>query len=276
MNDSTNGTRRSTGKPRLHDFAAGETGRGPAIPTPMSNNPKPGQWTNRMSHNMIADYKRFLMTDGEGIRCSLYVSGCPFHCVECYNSSIWDFQAGHEYNDKLEAQIMDSLAQSFVQGITFLGGEPLLNTGVLLPLARKIRERFGHTKDIWCWTGYTWEELMRDGETQDKLDLLHEIDILVDGRYIKTLHDSLLQFRGSRNQRILDVQESFGQGKPVVWAKLHDQEAFHSRDLRQGSVPLAKATPASPLSASAGQSMRSPRSSLRRAWPAPPCNNANP
>lgn len=226
MNDSTNGTWRSTGKPRLHDFAAGETGRGPAIPTPMSNNPKPGQWTNRMSHNMIADYKRFLMTDGEGIRCSLYVSGCPFHCVECYNSSIWDFQAGHEYNDKLEAQIMDDLAQSFVQGITFLGGEPLLNTGVLLPLARKIRERFGHTKDIWCWTGYTWEELMRDGETQDKLDLLHEIDILVDGRYIKTLHDSLLQFRGSRNQRILDVQESFRQGKPVVWAKLHDQERF--------------------------------------------------
>lgn len=226
MNDSTNGTWRSTGKPRLHDFATGETGRGPAIPTPMSNNPKPGQWTNRMSHNMIADYKRFLMTDGEGIRCSLYVSGCPFHCVECYNSSIWDFQAGHEYNDKLEAQIMDDLAQSFVQGITFLGGEPLLNTGVLLPLARKIRERFGHTKDIWCWTGYTWEELMRDGETQDKLDLLHEIDILVDGRYIKTLHDSLLQFRGSRNQRILDVQESFRQGKPVVWAKLHDQERF--------------------------------------------------
>ena len=60
-----------------------------------------------MSRNMIADYKRFLMTDGEGIRCSLYVSGCPFHCEECYNTSIWDFQAGHEYNDKLEAQIMD-------------------------------------------------------------------------------------------------------------------------------------------------------------------------
>ena len=82
-----------------------------------------------MSRNMIADYKRFLMTDGEGIRCSLYVSGCPFHCEECYNTSIWDFQAGHEYNDKLEAQIMDDLSQSYVQGITFLGGEPLLNTG---------------------------------------------------------------------------------------------------------------------------------------------------
>ena len=89
------------------DFAADETNRGPFIPTTRSNNPKAGQWTNRMSRNMIADYKRFLMTDGEGIRCSLYVSGCPFHCEECYNTSIWDFQAGHEYNDKLEAQIMD-------------------------------------------------------------------------------------------------------------------------------------------------------------------------
>ena len=82
-----------------------------------------------ISHNMIADYKRFLMTDGEGIRCSLYVSGCPFHCEGCYNSSIWDFRAGHEYNDRLEAQVIaDYLSLPYVQGITFLGGEPLLNT----------------------------------------------------------------------------------------------------------------------------------------------------
>lgn len=214
-------------RPRVHDFAAGESGRGPGIPTALANNPKAGQWTSeRMSHNMIADYKRFLMTDGEGIRCSLYVSGCPFHCEQCYNASIWDFQAGHEYNDRLEAQIMDDLAQSFVQGITFLGGEPLLNTGVLLPLARKIRERFGHTKDIWCWTGYTWEELMRDGESADKMALLREIDILVDGRYLKDQHDSLLQFRGSRNQRIIDVPASFKRGDVVIWSKLHDQERF--------------------------------------------------
>jgi len=104
------------------DFAAGETGRGPFIPTNHASNPRAGQWTNAMSHNMIADYKRFLMTDGEGIRCSLYVSGCPFHCEGCYNSSIWDFRAGHEYNDRLEAQIMADLSLPYVQGITFLGG----------------------------------------------------------------------------------------------------------------------------------------------------------
>ncbi|MEE1296792.1 MAG: anaerobic ribonucleoside-triphosphate reductase activating protein [Bifidobacterium sp.] len=209
-----------------HDFVKTHEYRGPGIPSPLTNNPRAGQWTNRMSHNMIADYKRFLMTDGEGIRCSIYVSGCPFHCEGCYNSSIWDFQAGHPYNDKLEAQIMDDLGQNFVQGITFLGGEPLLNTGVLLPLARKIRERFGHDKDIWCWTGYTWEELMREGESPDKLELLREIDILVDGRYLKDQHDSLLQFRGSRNQRIIDVPASLERHQVVIWPKLHDQERF--------------------------------------------------
>ncbi|MBF9669908.1 anaerobic ribonucleoside-triphosphate reductase activating protein [Bifidobacterium dentium] len=208
---------------KRHDFAPNEHDRGPFIPTERSNNPKAGQWTNRMSHNMVADYKRFLMTDGEGIRCSLYVSGCPFYCEGCYNSSIWDFQAGHEYNDRLEAQILEDVGQSFVQGITFLGGEPMLNTGVLIPLARKIRERYGHTKDIWCWTGYTWEELMREGESPDKRELLELVDILVDGRYIKDLHDSLLQFRGSSNQRIIDVPKSLESGEIVIWPKLHDQ-----------------------------------------------------
>ncbi|MDN6025405.1 anaerobic ribonucleoside-triphosphate reductase activating protein [Bifidobacterium mongoliense] len=212
---------------RLHDFSPTDRNRGPAIPSALTNNPKAGQWTSeRMSHNMVADYKRFLMTDGEGIRCSLYVSGCPFHCVECYNASIWDFRAGIPYTQELEDHIVADIGQSFVQGITFLGGEPLLNTGVLLPLARRLRREFGHDKDIWCWTGYTWEELMRQGESEDKLELLHDIDILVDGRYIKTMHDSLLQFRGSSNQRIIDVPRSFEQGKPVIWAKQHDQERF--------------------------------------------------
>lgn len=209
------------------DFAAGETDRGPSVPSDLTNNPRAGQWDGRrLSRGMVADYKRFLMTDGEGIRCSLYVSGCPFRCEGCYNSSIWDFGVGHAYTDRLEAQIMDDLAQDYVQGITFLGGEPLLNTPMLIPLARRIRERFGDGKDIWCWTGYTWEELMRPGETPDKRELLELIDVLVDGRYIKPLHDSLLQFRGSRNQRILDVPKSLEAGEPVIWGRLHDQERF--------------------------------------------------
>lgn len=213
-------------EPKRHDFAAGETGRGPSVPSNgLANDPKAGQWDGRrMSKRMIADYKTFIVTDGEGVRNSLYVSGCPFHCVDCFNASIWDFQAGHEYTQKLEDKIIEDLKAPWVQGITFLGGEPFLNTPVLVPLAQRIRQEFGHTKDIWSWTGYTWEELMRPGETPDKLELLHLIDILVDGRYLRDQKDSLLQFRGSRNQRILDVPKSLEAGEPVIWAKLHDQE----------------------------------------------------
>lgn len=213
-------------EPRRHDFAVGETGRGPSIPSHgLANDPRAGQWDGRrMSKRMIADYKTFIVTDGEGVRNSLYVSGCPFHCVECFNASIWDFQAGHEYTQRLEDKIIDDLRAPWVQGITFLGGEPMLATPVLIPLARRIRREFGPDKDIWSWTGYTWEELMREGETPDKRELLELIDILVDGRYLKDQHDSLLQFRGSRNQRILDVPKSLAAGKPVIWAKLHDQE----------------------------------------------------
>ena len=208
------------------DFSPTDRNRGPSVPSGgLSNDPRAGQWDGmRMSQRMIADYKTFVVTDGEGVRNSLYVSGCPFHCQGCFNASIWDFKAGHPYTPALEQRIIDDLAQPWVQGITFLGGEPMLNTPVLLPLARRIRKEFGTTKDIWCWTGYTWEELMRQGETSDKLELLHYLDILVDGRFIKPLKDSLLQFRGSSNQRILDVQRSLDAGEPVIWSKLHDQE----------------------------------------------------
>ena len=223
----------------LRDFAPGQTGRGPWIPTAQANNPRAGQWdAARMSKRMIADYKTFLVTDGEGVRNSLYVSGCPFHCEGCFNSSIWDFKAGREYTPELERRIIEDLRAPWVQGITFLGGEPMLNTPVLVPLARRIRAEFGDAKDIWCWTGYTWEELMREGETPDKRELLSLVDVLVDGRYIKAQHDSLLQFRGSRNQRILDAPASLAAGEPVMWAKLHDRERFipemYAKDRAEG------------------------------------------
>lgn len=212
---------------RLHDFAVNERNRGPWIPTTYANNPRAGQWVSeQLSRDMIADYKSMVMTDGEGIRCSVYVSGCPFHCVECFNESIWDFRAGQPYTRELEDRIIKDLSQDVIQGITYLGGEPLLNTGVLLKLSRRIRKEFGHDKDIWSWTGYTWEELMRPGESSDKIELLRYVDVLVDGRYMKDLHDSSLQFRGSSNQRILDVPASFEAGEPVIWPKLHDQHRF--------------------------------------------------
>jgi len=184
------------------------------------------------SQGKVADYKPFNFVDGEGVRCSLYVSGCLFHCPGCYNQATWDFGYGNDYTAELEAQIMTDLSQPYVQGLTLLGGEPFMNTGILLPLVQRIRRELPG-KDIWSWTGYTWEELQT--ESQDKLDLLNAIDILVDGPFILTQKDLSLQFRGSANQRIIDVKKSLAAGHAVIWDKLNDGtqtvDAFHKEEL---------------------------------------------
>ena len=133
---------------------------------------------------------------------SLYVSGCMFHCEGCYNVATWSFNAGIPYTAELEEQIMADLAQPYVQGLTLLGGEPFLNTGILLPLVKRIRKELPD-KDIWSWTGYTWEEMML--ETPDKLELLSLIDILVDGRYDRTKRNLQLHSEVRPINRIIDV-----------------------------------------------------------------------
>lgn len=182
--------------------------------------PKVKEWLSEdLSQGRIIDYKAFNFVDGEGVRNSLYVSGCLFHCKGCYNAATWSFKAGIPYTRELEEQIMSDLSQPYVQGLTLLGGEPLLNTGILLPLVKRIRKELPE-KDIWSWTGYTWEELT--DESQDKHDLLSYIDILVDGRFDITKKDLSLQFRGSSNQRIIDVKKSQLGKPPYIWDKLKD------------------------------------------------------
>lgn len=179
-------------------------------------NPKPQEWqSEKLSKQKIADYKPFNFVDGEGVRCSLYVSGCLFACEGCYNKVAQSFNYGIEYTVELENQIIEDLSHSYVQGLTLLGGEPFLNTEVTIDLAKRIRQEYGNTKDIWSWTGYLWEELMV--ETPDKLELLGLIDIVVDGRFELAKKDLTLQFRGSSNQRIIDVQKSLATEKVVLW-----------------------------------------------------------
>ena len=202
------------------------------------NNPKPREWkSEELSQSKIADYKPFNFVDGEGVRCSLYVSGCLFHCEGCYNEAAWAFGYGKPYTAELEERIMRDLAQPYVQGLTLLGGEPFLNTGILLPLLERIRKELPD-KDVWAWTGYTWEELVGTqgsnkaftqglqsnptAETPDKLALLGLIDILVDGRFELVKKNLLLQFRGSSNQRIVDVKRSLAAGQVCLWEKLKD------------------------------------------------------
>ena len=184
-------------------------------------NPKPQEWkTEDYSQKKIADYKAFNFVDGEGVRNSLYVSGCLFACEGCFNKAVQNFNYGTPFTESLMNQIIEDLSHDYVQGLTLLGGEPFLNTDVCLSVVKRVRETFGSAKDIWSWSGYTFEELLL--ETPDKLELLHSIDILVDGRFELAKRNLNLQFRGSSNQRIIDVPKSLAAGKAVIWEKCHD------------------------------------------------------
>ena len=186
-------------------------------------NPKPKEWlASVLSQQYIADYKAFNFVDGEGVRNSLYVSGCPFACEGCFNAASQNFHYGKPFTQELEDQLIADTAHDYVQGVTFLGGEPFLNTQVCLKVINRIRAEFGDTKDIWSWSGYTFEELLLDSD--DKLEMLSKIDILVDGRFELSKKNLMLQFRGSSNQRIIDVKKSLAKGEVVIWEKLHDSE----------------------------------------------------
>ncbi|OXC07341.1 anaerobic ribonucleoside-triphosphate reductase activating protein [Ligilactobacillus agilis] len=182
----------------------------------LPRNPEPKEWlANNLSQQKIADYKPFNFVDGEGVRCSLYVSGCKFSCPGCYNKVAQNFNYGYDYTKSLEDQIIADLGQSYVQGLTLLGGEPFLNTQVCLQLVKRVRAEYGHQKDIWSWSGYTWEELQK--ESADKLELLSYLDVLVDGRFLEAQKDLTLQFRGSANQRIIAVPASLKAQQPILW-----------------------------------------------------------
>ncbi len=191
-------------------------------------NPTPKQWrAEDYSKNYIADYKAFNFVDGEGVRNSLYVSGCLFACEGCFNKAVQSFRYGTAYTKELEDKIMADLAHDYVQGLTLLGGEPFLNTPVCLQVVHRLRETYSHEKDIWSWTGYTFEELLL--ETDDKLELLSMIDVLVDGRFELDKKDLNLQFRGSSNQRIIDVQKSLKAGKVIIWDKCKDASTSYEQ-----------------------------------------------
>lgn len=162
--------------------------------------------SSTFSKMKYADYKPFQFVDGEGVRCSIYLSGCLFACKECFNESIQNFNAGNPYTMELEDKIIEDLGNSYVQGLTLLGGEPFLNTQVAIQLAERVRKEFGNEKDIWVYSGYTYEQLLRSSE--DKKKLLDLCDVLVDGPFMIFLKDLSLRFRGSSNQRIIDIKKS--------------------------------------------------------------------
>ena len=169
-----------------------------------------------------ANIKYCDIANGEGVRTSLFVSGCTNHCEECFQPQTWDFGYGQPFTREVEDQIIRSLQPYYINGLTLLGGEPFepANQRALLPFLRRVRQSCPG-KDIWCFTGFRLDdELWKDGsyprcEVTD--DMLSLIDVLVDGRYVKALKDISLRFRGSSNQRLIDLPASIRAHTIVPW-----------------------------------------------------------
>lgn len=168
----------------------------------------------------VAEIKKCDIANGPGVRVSLFVSGCTHHCPGCFNKVAWDFDYGTPFTEAVQQEILTALAPDYVRGLTLLGGEPLepINQQALLPFLEKIRECLPN-KDIWCYSGYTFEQIYADisAGIPETGKLLSLIDVLVDGRFIESKKDITLRFRGSSNQRIIDLPRSLVRGEVILW-----------------------------------------------------------
>ena len=170
-----------------------------------------------------AEIKTTDIANGEGVRVSLFVSGCRRHCKNCFNQIAWDFSYGEPFTEEVEERILEALSPDYIAGLTLLGGDPFEpeNQRALLPFVKKVRERLPQ-KTIWCFTGYTY----KDGGIEEPQanceatrELISLLDVLVDGRFVEELKDIRLIFRGSSNQRVIDVKRSLSSGSVVLYLK---------------------------------------------------------
>ena len=152
-----------------------------------------------MRYNKI---RKMDISDGPGIRVSIFMQGCHFHCKNCFNSETWDFDGGKPFTDETIATILELCAGSQIMGLSILGGEPMHPINILgtTKLAKAFKEKYPE-KTLWIWSGFKFE-LLKD------FDVLNYVDVLVDGQYVDELHDFNLKWRGSSNQRVIDVQKT--------------------------------------------------------------------
>ncbi|MCC8047948.1 MAG: anaerobic ribonucleoside-triphosphate reductase activating protein [Oscillospiraceae bacterium] len=160
------------------------------------------------------------IADGIGVRISLFVSGCTHRCRGCFQPETWSFSYGKPYTAETENELLALLEPSYINGLTLLGGEPMEppNQRALLPLLRRVRERFPQ-KDVWCYTGYTLErDLLCGGSAccEVTAEMLGLIDVLVDGEFIEEQKNLKLKFRGSENQRLIDLPRTLQSGQTVL------------------------------------------------------------
>ena len=166
-----------------------------------------------------ANIKTYSIENGTGVRVSLFVSGCTHHCKDCFNEQAWDFEYGNPFTEDIENAVIEALAPDYMAGITLLGGEPMepVNQRGLLPLLKRIRKELPQ-KTVWAYTGYVYEDLLEGGRAHCEVteELLSLCDILVDGPFIEEKKNISLRFRGSENQRIIDLKATRETGKVVL------------------------------------------------------------
>lgn len=165
--------------------------------------------------------KKTDIANGPGVRVSLFVSGCTRHCKNCFNPETWSFTYGKPFTPQVEEEILQALAPAYINGLSVLGGEPFepANQRELVLFLKRVRSAYPE-KDIWCYTGCTLETDLAPGGanfTEATGEMLGQIDVLVDGAFVEELKDITLRFRGSSNQRLIDLQASRRQGGIVLW-----------------------------------------------------------
>ena len=164
--------------------------------------------------------KKCDIANGIGVRVTLFVSGCTNHCPDCFQPQTWDFRYGQPITAETDEALLEALDLPYISGLTLLGGEPFEpdNQPALLPFLHRLRQQLPD-KTVWAFSGYTWEELT--GQSRARCEatgaLLSLVDVVVDGEFVEALRDISLRFRGSSNQRLLDVPASLAAGRPIPW-----------------------------------------------------------
>ena len=167
-----------------------------------------------MRYNLV---RKMDIADGPGVRVSIFLQGCEFHCYNCFNPETWDFEGGDELTDEVIDRVIELCSEEYVQGLSILGGEPMhpKNIAGTTKIAKAFKTVYPN-KNLWVWSGFTFEVLQKRKDAQEVLTL---IDTLVDGQYKDELHDFRLEWRGSSNQRVIDVQKSLKTGAIVLFEK---------------------------------------------------------
>lgn len=223
------------------------------------------------ARGVIADVKHDDMSNGVKVRETVFASYCPINCFNCFNRVLQNRNYGYKeakekkqfdnhfpamYSKEVEDYLIEGIKPDYIDGLTLLGGEPFLNTKMFVPLCKRVRAEFGDSKTIWSWTGFEWNELLKSTKlsfpiSQQQKELLNLIDVLVDGRYVDSIRKLDLirnkgkdiHFRGSSNQRIIDVKRSLKENKVVELTNVYNGEKIVNRNAVGFKSLTGKETP---------------------------------